>query len=338
MKIPESLLTRNFKPDPSRRKSKHAVWILEKYPPRINAGAEWTAHTLNLFLVQHGWSTVVLTHEFPTPDMESIRIVTFDKEAAVKKILEEASVILSHNKFSELAVRTAKELEIPVVLCQHGDASRPFLRQYLNIVPKEQLHLLHNSKWIDRFYSDFHLDSRVLFPPIDKRKFQFQTNRRYIALINCSKDKGGELLVRLAKAMPEYEFLGVIGSYGEQVVEEGNSNLIYMENTPDHQKYFSQIGILLVPSLYESWGRVGVEAMMLGIPVIGNPTPGLRESLGAAGLFAHRDSLWEWAKWIKKLKEDPWFYARKSMEGQIRAKEVDRADQLEDVEIWLSSL
>lgn len=338
MKIPESLLDRDYNPDPSHRKKKHAVWILQKYPPRVNAGAEWTAHTLNLFLLEKGWSVVLITHEFPRKEMEGVRVLLFDQKEDIQLALQEASVILSHNKFSELAVVTGTQLGIDVVLCQHGDAARPFLRQYLHKIPRKQLHLLHNSKWIERFYSDFHLDSRVLFPPIDKRKFQFTTNRTYIALINCSKDKGGELLVKLAKAMPEYKFLGVIGSYGEQVIERHIPNLTYMENTPEFQRFFSQIGILLIPSLYESWGRVGVEAMMLGIPVIASPTPGLRESLGPAGLFANRENVWEWMKLIKKLKEDPWFYTRKSMEGQIRAGEVDRPDQLEDVERWLASL
>lgn len=93
-----------------------------------------------------------------------------------------------------------------------------------------------------------------------------------------------------------------------------------------------------MPSYYESWGRVAVEAMSLGIPVIAHPTPGLKESLGDAGLFANRDSIDQWVRLIDKLKTDPWFYGLKSAEGRVRARHLDPAPQLKEIESWLKSL
>ncbi|MFI1769152.1 glycosyltransferase family 4 protein [Streptomyces sp. NPDC020800] len=57
---------------------------------------------------------------------------------------------------------------------------------------------------------------------------------------------------------------------------------------------YSRSRVMLMPSLYESWGRVAVEAFASGIPVIAHPTPGLVESLGEAGIFAYRDDLNAW--------------------------------------------
>lgn len=93
-----------------------------------------------------------------------------------------------------------------------------------------------------------------------------------------------------------------------------------------------------MPSKRESWGRVAVESMSLGIPVIAHPTQGLKESLGEAGLFASRYKPEEWIGLIRKLKSDPWFYSRKSMEGKIRAQELYRPDQLEELETWLAGM
>jgi glycosyltransferase involved in cell wall biosynthesis len=168
----------------------------------------------------------------------------------------------------------------------------------------------------------------------------FKTDRKYVALINCNKDKGGEILIRLAKAMPETSFLGVIGSYGEQVVEKGIPNLHYMKNTPNIRSFYSKIGIVLMPSIYESWGRVAVESMSLGIPVVANPTSGLRESLDSVGLFAKDDNLGQWIHAIRSLQTNPWLYERKSQEGRIRAAALAEKNkkQLVDVEKWLEGI
>jgi len=56
-----------------------------------------------------------------------------------------------------------------------------------------------------------------------------------------------------------------------------------------------------MPSEYESWGRVGVEAMASGIPVIAHPTPGLQESLGDAGVFVDRNDIDGWERAIRRL-------------------------------------
>ena len=334
----KSLLPSDFIPTPSQKQKKHATWIIHRYPPITNAGGELMAHNLNVFLVKNGWTVTILLPSFPKKSYEGIDIVEFSDKKEVETILSQTSVILSHMKLSPLAVTTAKQLNLPIVLVMHGTYQVPWLRDYIEEIPKKQLHLIHNSEWVKHFYRSFKLDGKVLYPPVDYSEYTYPTSRHYVTLVNCDPDKGGEILVKIAKAMPSVEFLGVLGGYGHQFVEKGIPNLRYMKNTPDPSKFYSQTDIILMPSYYESWGRVAVEAMSLGIPVIAHPTPGLKESLGDAGLFANRDSIDQWVRLIDKLKTDPWFYGLKSAEGRVRARHLDPAPQLKEIESWLKSL
>lgn len=339
MENPESLIPKDLTKKDTNPKPKHAVWITHMYPPENNAGAELMSHVLNLFLVKKGWKVTVLMSDFPHKSHEGVHVVKFKEKAEVEKALKEASVLVSHLAYSNLTVKIAKQLDLPIVLLIHNSFQIPYFRDFLKMIPPSQLHVIYNSYWIQRFYKPFDLDNRVLYPPIDSSKFNFPVRKgRYVTLINCTKDKGGDTLVKIARKMPDIQFLGVLGAYGKQIVEKSVPNLHYMKNTPNARLFYEESAIILMPSVYESWGRVAVESMSLGIPVIAHPTNGLKESLGEAGTFANRDIPDQWVIAIRTLITNPWLYERKCMEGLIRAKEVNSDEQLKDVEHWMSSL
>jgi len=333
MEDPNILIPKDF--CLNKTKPKHAVWIAHMYPPEHNAGAELMAHVLNVFLVKKGWTVTIVIPEFPHKSYQGVHIVTFKESEKVEKVLSEASILISHLKYSTMTVKIAAQLQKHVILLMHNSFQIPYLRDFLKIVPPAYLHLIHNSNWIQRFYLRFHLDSRVLYPPIDYADFQFPVKGLYVTLINCSADKGAQVLINIAKKMPETQFLGVLGAYGDQIQDTTLPNIHYMKNTPNVRLFYQKSSIVLMPSVYESWGRVAVESMYLGIPVIAHPTNGLKESLGPAGLFADRDKPDQWVHLIRKLQKNPWLYQRKSMEGKIRASELDTQKQLKDVEEWL---
>jgi len=107
-------------------------------------------------------------------------------------------------------------------------------------------------------------------------------------------------------------------------VVEGIPNLSYLPNTPDIRSVYSQTGILIIPSEYESWGRVGVEAMASGIPVIAHPTEGLKESLSYAGLYCDREKVEDWVEMIRAL-DNPDFRREVSDKCLQRSRELDPA-------------
>ena len=91
-----------------------------------------------------------------------------------------------------------------------------------------------------------------------------------------------------------------------------------------------------MPSAYETWGMVGVEAMTNGIPVIAHPTPGLRESLGDAGIFVDRDDPRAWAAEICRL-GDPGEYALASQAARKRADDLQQIFAA-DLDLFADSL
>jgi glycosyltransferase involved in cell wall biosynthesis len=136
--------------------------------------------------------------------------------------------------------------------------------------------------------------------------------------------KGGKLFWELARVMPDKQFLGVKGAYGEQIgFARKLDNVTILENTPNIQEVYAKTNILLVPSHYESWGRVAIEASCSGIPVIAAPTPGLTESLGESGIFADPNSVAEWVEAIRSLDDDK-IYKKKSKQVKDRSVELSK--------------
>jgi glycosyltransferase involved in cell wall biosynthesis len=97
---------------------------------------------------------------------------------------------------------------------------------------------------------------------------------------------------------------------------------------------YAQTRILLMPSDYESWGRVGVEAMASGIPVVAHPTPGLTESLGDAGTFVHRDDTAGWVKAIRSLRS-PKNFSAASKAAKAR---VEQLNTHRDLQTWVAAI
>lgn len=164
--------------------------------------------------------------------------------------------------------------------------------------------------------------SMVLHPPVDPAKYA-TTPGDAVTLVNLTKAKGVHTFWQLAEAMPDVPFLGVKGGYGHQHPPK-LPNVEIMASQRDMRAVYAKTRILLAPSEYESWGRVGVEAMASGIPVIAHPTPGLIESLGDAGTFVPRSDIDGWEHAIRSMDWDA-----QSAKAKARSAELDPAADLD---------
>lgn len=145
-----------------------------------------------------------------------------------------------------------------------------------------------------------------------------------ITLINANLNKGQATFLEIAKRMPNQKFLGVLPYYGELQVAPATPNVEWVKFDDDVRNVFRRTRILVMPSYYESFGRVGVEAMANGIPVLYSKpqknnqyenasTEGLHSWISPAGVACDRNTAEEWVAAIQAL-EDPEAYAAKSAE------------------------
>jgi len=169
----------------------------------------------------------------------------------------------------------------------------------------------------------------------------------YITLVNANLNKGVLQFLEVARYMPDRKFLAVLPYYGERNVPPPPSNVTYVPFDNDIRNILRKTRILLLPSYYESFGRIAVEAMVNGIPVIyskpaANPphpncsTEGVAEWIGESALSCDRESKESWSDAIKFLDDDETYAAlsaqsREHIESMNIFQEAPRiANMVED--------
>lgn len=93
------------------------------------------------------------------------------------------------------------------------------------------------------------------------------------------------------------------------------------------------VDCVLVPSWAEPWGRVVVEAMAMGTPVVATSVGGTRELIddGRDGLLAPPGEPAAWAAAIERLLDEPGLRGKISETGRETARRFDRDSYVEEV-------
>jgi glycosyltransferase involved in cell wall biosynthesis len=273
-------------------------------------------------------------------DIDGVRVIPYQEGADFAHEAQQVDVLLSHFENVPLVSGLAKAFRIPVVVICHDN----FAVSFHNAAGADLV--VYNSEWIRRdgeiFYARYpreFLPARtiVVRPPVVADDYRTRPGE-CATLVNLNPDKGGEIFWRIAAWSPQWKFLGVRGAYGEQITPPpGLPNSEVAESVTGDQmrtQVYARSRVMLMPSLYESWGRVAVEAFASGIPVIAHPTPGLVESLGSAGIFAYRDDLNAWTQALNALR-DPVNWERASRRASKRSVELSTNN---DVDAWCEAV
>lgn len=289
------------------------------YPPRSLVGAWLATHRYLAGLVERGHEVNVVTYLMDgwAYDLDGVHV----HPKADLGHFSRSDVYLSHLGDNNLLARLARVLQIPHVRMLHGSDGlnlRRLQRHPPDLLVANSSTLQGETAW--------HGETIVCRPLIDIDPAPGP--RDHVTLVNLATAKGGPVLQEIARRSPDRSFLGVLGGYGDQVLDHpGNVEV----HPPTHQmaaKIYARTRVLLMPSERETWGMVGVEAMACGIPVIAHPTPGLEESLGDAGIFCDRDDPDAWVEQISRL-DDPDEYEQASQAALRRSAELDPTPDLE---------
>lgn len=316
--------------------------MLHAYPPDHNAGAEWAAHSLLRECAVRGHDVDVLLSQEATAsgryEIDGVQVHPYTGKGDPGPWLSgdrRADVIVTHLENTPRASVLGQIHKIPVVHLLHNtfELSKSWL------VKGTPSLAVYNSQWMRADAEAWWRGNRgdrpmpwgiVVRPPVAVADY-LATPGDCITLINMTVEKGAEVFYALAERMPKRKFLGVVGGYGEQVLRDDLPNVEIVPHTPGDRMakdVYARTKILLAPSSYESYGRVAVEAMCSGIPVIAHPTPGLTESLDTAGTFCDRGDLDAWEAAITRLSNVKAF-AKASKASRARASALDPGAELD---------
>ncbi len=193
---------------------------------------------------------------------------------------EQADWILTQQMWSQRA------LGLPGRVCQIVHST-----VHAGPMPEADL-IVYNSHHVAEHYSP--RQGVVIHPPVPLR-------RKYATIINLCEEKGPDLFWRLARKMLDTEFLAVRGGYGIQR-EFKLPNVTIWDTQEDMSKVWEVTRVLLVPSVYETYGIAPLEAAGQGIPVIAAPTAGLQEAVGGYATFVPRSDVRGWRSAIQDAK------------------------------------
>jgi len=288
---------------------------IHAYPPVHNAGAEWMLHAMLLWLQTKGHECRVIIPTKENYEYQGIKVFKMSNENE-KEQYAWCDLAISHLQQTARVVSNchhAKKVHFHIV---HN--STP----YNEIIRDQNIKVIYNTFWLSKLHKYIN-ESVVVNPPVSITDYKTETSREFITLINLWDDKGGKIFNQIAKLLPEYKFLGVEGGYGDQERDFSLKNMTYINNTPNVvNDVYAKSAIILMPSKYESFGRVAIEAMCSGIPVICHDTPGLREACGDAGIFEDRNNIAGWVDKIKLLMTNENYYKNISEKCSERAEIV----------------
>jgi glycosyltransferase involved in cell wall biosynthesis len=313
-------------------------------PPEHNAGAEHMLVGMLRPLVERGHDVQVwlsqLGEEREPYAYRDISVVPLASRLDFGSAVRRADVVLSHLESVPSTASLSRGYGKPMVVICHN-TFRPTFR---DMAAGGTALAVYNSQWMEReaelFFAEYPKGMRpgqslIVRPPVVAAEYATKPGGA-VTLVNCNPEKGGKVLAALARRMPDQQFLAVTGAYGEQTLPDlPNIEILdHVRGEDMREQVYARTKVLLMPSSYESWGRVGVEAMASGIPVLAHPTPGLCESLGEAGVFADRDDIDGYEATLRRLLL-PGEYRLASKRAKARSAELDPA---EDLTAWCEAV
>ncbi len=312
----------------------HATVYIHLYIPYHMAGAETTMHDLLRAMVQDGWTVDVILSTpmkgYDEPyEIDGVKVYPFTDRLQLIKAVNKSQILITHLENSERTAIVGKKYRCPTVQIIHNDMdiTKGYVRTGCDLA-------VYNTDWVrDSFVkSEIKVPGIVVHPRVDLSRVQFpkgfrKTEQKYITLVNLwagvpkrQSGKGSEVFYALAERFPKEKFMGVIGGYGDQDIRDLPNVTIQPHTSDIVQDVYRKTKILLMPSHYESFGRVAVEGACVGIPTIASPTPGLREALDVNGTYADPFDIDAWEKELTKLLDKTEYNAAsKNAKAQAKA-------------------
>lgn len=335
------------------------------FPPEHMAGSETTLHAAMRALVARGHEVKVICDRstqapYEIDGISVLRPPRRNQQAWLQSEIRWADLLLTHLDVTSQAMALARNTNVPLAHFVHNSAQldywhvkeRSWDGESSEWAPSCRL-VIFNSEWIARD-AEWPGAQVTVHPVVEPHHYRCESGAA-ITLVNPTSGKGAAVFYDLAAEMRDVQFLTAQGGYGIQVrcpqrgdgyhsfydhvgTERpchGLANVTHLRNDPDIRNVFKQTRVLLMPSDYESYGRVGVEAACAGIPTIAHPTPGLKEAFGDAAIFCDRNDVGAWGEQVKRLLTDDAYYQRWSQRALALADSLSPETEFDRLEMAL---
>jgi len=297
------------------------LWVVDCWTPAVKAGAEVMAHELSRALVVAGHRVHVChraDRHAPASSVvvDGVVIHHFD-DALMLRSMQAADLVFTQCLPSVISQihATARMMHKPVAMLLHSD-----FPQVVSVWRNSRPELtVFNSRWMRdaflRYRQDF---TYVVVNPINRFPVDPTPPGEKITLVNLTHAKGVDIFAEVAKAMPDEQFLGVVGGYGSQRLLLGE-NTVTHPATDDMGSVYRQSKLVMMPSRYESWGLVAMEAASFGRPSVVRRTPGLLENVEDSGVVVDTDDPAAWVEGVRLALDG---YSQLSVSAIARATEL----------------
>lgn len=223
----------------------------------------------DILLAQNRWAPV------------AIKVAANMNKEAIYYLRDETSLGLFKNYYSgkQYVLKSLYQLlESPALKLFQRDNE-----EALNAATK----VIVNSQFMRGLLWDLYkVDSEVVYPKIDAERLltsyhlhkkSLEQPNAAIVMVGDTKIKGVDVFTLLAERNPEHDFY----LYGKNSrLDSRSSNLVHKGWVNDPAVAYANAKVVIVPSLWdEAFGRVAVEASLLGIPVIVSNKGGLPEAV-----------------------------------------------------------
>jgi len=305
------------------------------YLPMQRAGSEIYLHKIAKYLQLVGHDVRCISHA-PNGEYEydGIRVYKYNKEnwqTDNNYLWGWADLIFTQLSGTPYALNKMRIHKKKIVNFAHNNGA------YAQIPLRNNIYTIYNCENTAKELNYNH-DSIVCAPPVFKEHYKDvdRKDANYITLINHNENKGGKILIEIAKHMPNHKFLAVQGGYYEQIFDRKVRNITYAPMVEDIRPYLAKTKILIAPSEYESYGQAQVEAMCCGIPVIATKLKGFEESLQDAAYFIKdRNNIVSWCDSIMAIEAE---YENCCNESLKRVDLLTPEKDLENINIWLNKI
>jgi len=303
---------------------KKIVLLTQSFLPTTFAGSELSAYETIKYLRLRGHTIIIFTNKWSVNEYDGFKIYKYDdSEEFCKTEILNADYVFFQMDHTYKNMELINQRKNDVFIFIHLIDSNPWLLQQKTSFP---LTVVYNSNMTQDTLPTLHTNMRMI-PYVNTEKFteirNYTADNQTVCLVNCNQNKGGSLLLHLAEKMPDVQFIGVKGGYSSQIVDTSFENIKYVENQKDIASVYKEVGILIMPSKNETWGRTAVEAMASGIPVIHSESPGLVECVGGAGILCPYNDEEAWMNAIRKLLSDKKYRENLRVYGYKRVEEIE---------------